>query len=402
MTIFSCTSVAVRPNVPCPRRNSYKSFVGRYLHISSVGHRLSLFICALLVPEFVLAWAIRQFLSAREIANRNKGGFKTFGYIFVVVSNSLLERQWSRTHCFFIIMGGFHLFERNHYREDNKPLHPLQARDLVDCDVYESFIMPTKADIKDREKSGSFATYLLLFQTWWFVMQCIARGIEHLPVTHLEIVTVAYAAMNLVMYIFWRDKPLNINQPVRVFRKLDPNAASDGDHPRRSRPIKWKLTLKAIGEGLKKLLALIVTGGVDVDLGREDGVPMFWADDRSGNFIPADFIVPWVGVCFGAIHCIAWHFSFPTHMELLMWRISNVAITALPIYILLITFLGFLLVNMDFNISRATVLYFGTLSGGILYIIARVVTLVLAFTSLRDLPPGAYETVHWTTIIPHV
>ena len=42
------------------------------------------------------------------------------------------------------------------------------------------------------------------------------------------------------------------------------------------------------------------------------------------------------------------------------------------------------------------------LSGGILYIIARAVTLVLAFTSLRDLPPGAYETVHWTTIIPHV
>ena len=33
------------------------------------------------------------------------------------------------------------------------------------------------------------------------------------------------------------------------------------------------------------------------------------------------------------------------------------------------------------------------------YIIARV---VLAFTSLRDLPPGAYETIHWTTFIPYV
>ena len=38
----------------------------------------------------------------------------------------------------------------------------------------------------------------------------------------------------------------------------------------------------------------------------------------------------------------------------------------------------------------------------LLYILARAITLVLAFTSLRGLPPGAYETVHWTTFIPHV
>ena len=33
-----------------------------------------------------------------------------------------------------------------------------------------------------------------------------------------------------------------------------------------------------------------------------------------------------------------------------------------------------------------------------LYILA----LVLAFKSLRELPPGAYETVHWTTLVPHI
>ena len=49
---------------------------------------------------------------------------------------------------------------------------------------------------------------------------------------------------------------------------------------------------------------------------------------------------------------------------------------------------------MDFEESSTTVLYFGPLSGGILYVLARAVTLVLAFTSLRDLPPGEYDTVH--------
>ena len=121
-------------------------------------------------------------------------------------------------------MGGFHLFERSLKgtgkddrgisQEDDKPLHPLQSSDLVDCDGYESFIMPTKAEIKDKGKSDWLAKSLVLLQTSWFVMQCIARAREHLAVTHLEIVMLAYAAMNFVIYIFWWNKPLNVNRPV--------------------------------------------------------------------------------------------------------------------------------------------------------------------------------------------
>jgi hypothetical protein len=41
-------------------------------------------------------------------------------------------------------------------------------------------------------------------------------------------------------------------------------------------------------------------------------------------------------------------------------------------------------------------------TGTFLYIIARVVLLVLAFLSLKSLPPKAYETVNWTTFMPHI
>ena len=61
--------------------------------------------------------------------------------------------------------------------------------------------------------------------------------------------------------------------------------------------------------------------------------------------------------------------------------------------------------HMDFNTAAGIIgdiAILSILSGGILYVIARVFTLVLAFTSLRDLPPGAFDTVHWTTFIPHV
>ena len=81
-----------------------------------------------------------------------------------------------------------------------------------------------------------------------------------------------------------------------------------------------------------------------------------------------------------------------------MWRISSVAITAVPIFIFWGFFLAFLVNDTDFGIADAI----STIPPGTLYIIARTVTLVLAFTSLRDLPHGAFDTVHWTTFIPHV
>ena len=95
-------------------------------------------------------------------------------------------------------MGGFHLLERSSEetsngdrgmsRGDDKPIHPLQASDLVQFDGYsKSFVMPAKAEIKGEGKSNWLAKSLVLPS--WFVMQCIARAIEYLPV--LEIVALA-------------------------------------------------------------------------------------------------------------------------------------------------------------------------------------------------------------------
>ena len=424
-TIFSCTWVAVHPNVPCPKKREANGWIERHIRnplISFVEHRLPLFICALLVPEYVLAWSIRQFLVAQKIAKGEIELCVKYLSIVIILSKSLLERGWSKTHGFFIIMGGFHLFEHhpiqtsnnNKFRlhDDDIPLCPLAARDLygdhtyqsIEADIdFTSFTVPTEEEINDRGKSDWLAKSLVLLQTSWFVMQCIARAKEHLPITHLKIVTLAYATMNFVIYIFWWNKPLNVNRPVRVFRKSERSATQHqviSRETRRSRA--WELTWREIGEGLETIF-LHILGNQDknVDLSRGDRVPRFWADSVDEGAI-ADLIVLGVGVCFGAIHCISWGFSFPTHTELLMWRILCVAITAVPIYITLGYFLANQLNKMNLDKFSMPVALISILPAGILYILARAITLVLAFTSLRGLPPGAYETVHWTTFIPHV
>ena len=155
--------------------------------------------------------------------------------------------------------------------------------------------------------------------------------------------------------------------------------------------------------GLLKRIVIFIGGGQDdeVYLRYEDRVPRFWADSDGSDAGNADAIVLGVGVCFGAIHCISWGFSFPTHTELLMWRVLCVAITAVPIYISLGLILAAWPGGKFDHLFLTIGIYFCPISGGILYTLARAITLVLAFTSLRDLPPGAYETVHWTTFIPH-
>ena len=79
----------------------------------------------------------------------------------IIPSNLLLERRWSMTHGFFMIMGGFHLFQRSaketsndqSISQDDQPLHPLEESDLWNCDGYESFILPTeKGNQGQREK----------------------------------------------------------------------------------------------------------------------------------------------------------------------------------------------------------------------------------------------------------
>ena len=126
------------------------------------------------------------------------------------------------------------------------------------------------------------------------------------------------------------------------------------------------MTREEFGNVLKRIVKYIA-GGQDgnVDLRCEDRVPTFWANSSNVDAAIADMIVLAVGVCFGAIHCISWGFPFPTHTELLIWRVSCVSITAVPVCISLGYFLGGWLADMNFG---DTVLYFFPISGGILYL----------------------------------
>lgn len=101
-------------------------------------------------------------------------------------------------------MGGFHQFDG-----DLPGVH-LVPGDVIHLISEGVLIPPSEQEIKDRSKADSFSKLIVLVQTLWFVMQSIARHIEHLPITELEIATLAYTIPILGIYICWWNKPLGV------------------------------------------------------------------------------------------------------------------------------------------------------------------------------------------------
>ncbi|KIM26180.1 hypothetical protein M408DRAFT_42395, partial [Serendipita vermifera MAFF 305830] len=405
-TIFLCTWVAVHPNVHFraekPNQWWFAKWLWDPLH-ELVTYKLPLFLWALVVPEYILAWAIRQYLEAGWISKKVPG--------------------WTRTHGHFMIMGGFHLFRLpadapsipltrkssepskfvvsscRHLRNDEVPVSPLKFQDFP-TDILE-IIAPTETELKDRGKSDALTKVIVLVQTLWFVVQCIARGKQQIPLTELEVVTLAYAALNFFIYGFWWDKPRNVECPIRVYKPFGASHKEAGGtiyEWSSNWPFHWiqKIFEYAIGDQ-----------DTYVTLSKERSIPMFWSGRIGGNTRNyAGLGASILGSAFGAIHCIAWSSEFPSRPELVVWRISCVAMITVPFIVT-----TFCMTNAYDNMTPRILSWTDVITSicvillGLsawLYFASRIATLVLAFTTLRSLPPAAFTTVDWTTFIPHI
>ncbi|TFK69570.1 hypothetical protein BDN72DRAFT_767738, partial [Pluteus cervinus] len=104
------------------------------------------------------------------------------------------------------------------------------------------------------------------------------------------------------------------------------------------------------------------------------------------------------------------HSTFPTHIELILWRISSVVLTVVPTFMLLRTLLYRMwwatqpgtkwsrTTEMGWYVLEYTTLY----PGCTMYVPARFCVLILAFITLHDLPLIAFSNISWATYIPHL
>ncbi|KZP07623.1 hypothetical protein FIBSPDRAFT_841118 [Athelia psychrophila] len=517
-TIFACAWVSVHRNIPDPDSRG----------VAVTLERIRITIWALLVPEYIIAWAIRQWIVAREISKefnklapmpphvtvRPDSGYSSGPAMRGIEMTALRENgqvagpvagpadgpmdvsvdgqaagqvdgqvppwrrymsaavalcstlgstvaklwelpirafhnkdPWTVTHGFFVLMGGFLYFD------GDKRQYPVSREDLKVIFTTRPLEVPNEAEINDKSKGDAFSKTVTVAQTLWFVAQCIARAIQGLTVTKLEIVTLAYTAISMAMYYFWWSKPLSVSRPIRVKRIPGPELSHHSETSSQLTPgnSAWGAQIKNIvkavvgtqdddvhlselhqvptfyagkpeehqrdrpesnhsasseslpklgwGVDIKKFVhAVVGTQDDEVKLWMLDQAPTFYAGKpEEHQVLFADAIALAFAIVFGAIHCIAWSFAFPSHAEKLLWRISAIALVGVPaIYIVFVV-----LIAMDVKSLAKPTLILSTV-GIPFYLLARVVLLVLAFTTLRGLSPDAYETIHWTTFIPHV
>jgi hypothetical protein len=437
-TIFTCSWIAVHPNIPAPGDSQWAVFRRR---VAIMGY-------ILLAPEFVIVWAARQHFGARYLTKKHEKK----------------HTGWTRAHAFFLIMGGFTL------HEGGKPVRVLEAKDLEELSEAGKIKWPTitKEEISDRSKGDYLSKTIVLFQTTWFVGQCIARGAYGLTVTELEVVTVAFASLTGVIYYLWWDKPLDVRCSIPVVLLdgplgeiagdiekeetgpqiiLSPKISADEITERAENVVvspdplpttiqidtstpdpapTWMERFRAFRRGAcKKYGTLFGLGYVFIGFplerfiyalgemancetlkGKRLRVPTFYSSYNGDD----DYNVIALGMCvatvFGAIHCIPWSFHFATLQERWVWRISAILVSGLPISLFAIAaamtaFDGRKNEPTWMNLYAIFMLsmYFAVI---FLYIVARIVLLVLPLVALRALPPGAYVQLEWISFLPHI
>ena len=166
-------------------------------------------------PELITYWAGRQWFAARRLANRYRGESHMLNphLMYTIHFAKYVEYGWTKTHGYFIQMGGFMLYD------GDKAVGVLGPRQLEDLHTKGKIAIPLVKEevIKDRSKGDELSKALVIIQTTWFVVQCIARGAEGLVITQFELATVAFAVLNGIMYYLWWNKPLDVQSNIPVY-----------------------------------------------------------------------------------------------------------------------------------------------------------------------------------------
>ncbi|KAJ6449555.1 hypothetical protein C8R45DRAFT_777520, partial [Mycena sanguinolenta] len=179
-TIFACTWVSVHPNVPPPNQNRLQLF----------WRRLKMMLIAIIAPEVIVAFAGRQFFGSHRLKKSVEFGF-------------------SRTHGMFFFMGGF-------VSPDG---HPIATRKQLEdpdhgSELQEAIRDVNEEEIMDKSKGDALSKGVALLQGLWFILQCLTRAHQRLAITQLEVATLAFAIVNLFIWVLWWNKPLDVQRPI--------------------------------------------------------------------------------------------------------------------------------------------------------------------------------------------
>ena len=138
-------------------------------------------------------------------------------------------------------------------------------------------------------------------------------------------------------------------------------------------------------------------------------VPSFYAPSTKSDRWSRMAAFAFFGILFGGLHCIGWHYTFPSHSEQTLWRSTSLAITVIPLIVAPIDFLlANRLQNRDLNsyrlVERISLLFLDFIMTILLfvYVPTRLFLIAQGLALLRNQPPTAFVAGDWTKFTPHL
>jgi len=344
----------------------------------------------IIAPEMLTYTAIVEFLSAWKTTEALK---------------SLLPNEnISLVHGFFLEMGGFCFkFEGDKYRQievddiaDLLGISPqlIERKERVESrltrrknthDNMESIARDTqmqwaeelgkvsKDQINETANSDALTKLITVGQVSWFGTQVVSRLVQHRAVTLLEVSTSAYVFYALAAYLAWCKKPQGSQIPL-IISSTEKTAAPE------------RMTSYSRVQGTWREF---LWGGID------------W-------FEPVDKdIPPWhialltlLPTAYGAFYVASWNITLPSKVELWLWRGSGLYCMAFGLSVgLLFAIDRPLDKSPKAALKLSRYLTVGTIA---LYTMVRLCMGVEVLISLRALPHSAYDSIQWSTFVPHI
>ncbi|CAG8032567.1 unnamed protein product [Penicillium olsonii] len=241
--------------------------------------------------------------------------------------------------------------------------------------------------LNDRNKNSLIITILALGQILWLLIQIIIRFTQDLPTSQLELLTLAFAICSVFTYILLIDKPKDVQTSCTINAVRRPST--------------------------EELILIANTGPTFVASRRRISIPHDALHRHTRGLDQHQTLLlgcAFVSIPFGAIHCIAWDFEFPTEAEKICWHIASITtIGAFPLIFVFYYVYETLASSMvDMPSPRRKTWKSHLLDvflvlvpvTGVLYTVARLFMTVEAFRSLAFLPGGAFSAT-WSAGIPH-
>ncbi|KAL9608011.1 MAG: hypothetical protein Q9167_007129 [Letrouitia subvulpina] len=293
VTIFLCTWTVLCLNVPAPSDSQ----------LTIIVRKLRWMAYAIIGPEFVLGAAAGQYKDAQRAVS----AFKEMGY-----------PKWTMRHAFFADMGGFMLCPR-----DSKPF-PVNNKHIQWLVTHKFLEFPkvTEEDIWDKSKADRLVKYIVCLQICWLLVNVVARVIQNLAVTTMELGAVSIVFCSIATFFCWLHKPADVRTPICLATSSSTaeillSAGPDAKAPYRMTPLDFVDNLGPSWSANIMAFAGIRSGPQERPLPR-------LTNDRFPHVRHfSQFLLIVITLFSDGIHLFGWRFDFPSRAERIVWRIAS-------------------------------------------------------------------------------